>query len=63
MQTQTICPASKTPAELAVIAQVIEQVMPQLQAIEQGQDIRPMRYNARLCWEKLYQAREILRGR
>ncbi len=50
-----------SPEELQQISQAIEQAMVQLQTIEQGNDVRPMQYTARLCWETLYESREILR--
>lgn len=50
-------------AELKEIAQAIETVMAQLQVIEQGKDLRPMKYTARLSWEMLYEYREILRAK
>lgn len=52
-----------SPEELRQIAQAIEQAMAQLRAIEQGNDVRPMQYTARLCWETLYESREILRAK
>lgn len=51
------------PEELKEIAQAIEAVMAQLQVIEQGKDVRPMKYTARLSWEMLYEYREILRSK
>jgi hypothetical protein len=51
------------PEELTEIAQAIEDVMQQLQIIEQGKDLRPMQYTARLSWEMLYKYREILRAK
>jgi hypothetical protein len=51
------------PEELTAIAQAIEDVMRQLQIIEQGKEMRPMQYTARLSWELLYEYREILRAK
>ncbi len=51
------------PEELTAIAQAIEEVMTQLQVIEQGKELRPMQYTARLSWEMLYEYREILRAK
>lgn len=49
--------------ELRELAQAIETVMAQLQVIEQGQDLRPMQYTARISWEILYEYREKLRSK
>ncbi len=49
--------------ELKEIARAIETVMAQLQVIEQGKELRPMKYTARLSWEMLYEYREILRSK
>jgi hypothetical protein len=57
-----MCKPHIPPETLSEIAQAIEQVMAQLQMIEQGKEIQPMRYTARLCWEQLYEPREILRA-
>lgn len=51
-----------TPQQLQQISQAIEQTMMQLQSMENSKDIQPMQYNARLCWEQLYESRELLRA-
>lgn len=51
-----------TPQQLREISQAIEQTMLQLQSMEASTDIQPMQYNARLCWEQLYESRELLRA-
>jgi len=51
-----------TPQQLKQIVVDIEQTMEQLQVIETSKDLEPMKYNARLCWERLYEARELLRA-
>lgn len=61
--THTPTTNSLEPEEMTAMAQAIEDVMAQLQVIEQGQDLRPMRYTARLSWELLYEYREILRAK
>ena len=55
--------ATLKPEELKEIARAIEEVMAQLQVIEQGKDLQPMQYTARLSWEMLYEYREILRAK
>lgn len=51
-----------TPQQLVQISEAIEQTMTQLQSMEASTDLRPLQYNARLCWEQLYEARELLRA-
>lgn len=51
-----------TSQQLERISEAIEQTMVQLQSIEICTEINPMQYNARLCWERLYEARELLRA-
>ena len=51
-----------TPQQLVQISEAIEQTMTQLQSMEASTDLRPLRYNARLCWEQLYEVRELLRA-
>lgn len=51
-----------TPQQLRQLSQAIEQTMTQLQIMETSTELQPMQYNARLCWEQLYEARELLRN-
>lgn len=44
-----------------VIRLAVEQANSRLKDIEQGRFLLPMQYSARLSWEVLYEAREILR--
>lgn len=52
---------SLTSQQLEKMTQAVEQTMMRLQVIE-TLTTPPMQYNARLCWERLYDAREILRA-
>jgi len=49
------------PEKADTIYRSIEQASYQLSDINRGERLRPMQYTARLCWEALYDAREILR--
>lgn len=46
---------------LDIIYRAVEQASSRILAIESGKLLLPMQYAARLAWEVLYEAREILR--
>lgn len=54
--------ASISPAELNVVLHSIAQAQARLRGMKIRQTLLPMQYCARLSWEALYEARQILRS-
>lgn len=50
-----------SPENADALCHAIEQARTRLKAVETGKNWLPMKYSARLSWEVLYEAREMLR--